>query len=225
MCAPVSPPVVVVFVNSMLGCSCDSVTTITLAMVITVMAPGTHHQLPRDEPWASGTADRFREGPARSRPRARAIQPRATGCEPARSKVTLEPRSFGHIGLTLPARSPPEGSGHGRNEARCVRENSSQGGQALSGPANQRAASKRRAPEERSPDAAGLYTGRKTTGGSADVGRQPGADDRAACARRPGAAYAGAHRSPIEVVRHTETEGGSHDPPRGLPPSLYPPSR
>ena len=29
------------------GCSCDSVTTMTLAMVITVMAPGTHHQLPR----------------------------------------------------------------------------------------------------------------------------------------------------------------------------------
>ena len=47
MCAPVSPPVVVVFVSSMLGCSCDSVTTITLAMVITVMAPGTHHQLAR----------------------------------------------------------------------------------------------------------------------------------------------------------------------------------
>ena len=49
MCAPVSPPVVVVFVSSMLGCSCDSVTTMTLAIVITVMAPGTHHQLPRDE--------------------------------------------------------------------------------------------------------------------------------------------------------------------------------
>ena len=56
MCAPVSPPVVVVFVSSMLGCSCDSVTTITLAMVITVMAPGTHHQLPRDGAWASDTA-------------------------------------------------------------------------------------------------------------------------------------------------------------------------
>ena len=49
MCAPVSPPVVVVFVSSMPGWSCDSVTTMTLAIVITVMAPGTHHQLPRDE--------------------------------------------------------------------------------------------------------------------------------------------------------------------------------
>src|SRR5580693_8281669 len=48
MWAPVSPPVVVVFVNSMPGCSCESVTTMTLAIVITVMAPGTHHQVPRD---------------------------------------------------------------------------------------------------------------------------------------------------------------------------------
>ena len=49
MCAPVSPPVVVVFVSSMLGWSCDSVTTMTLAIVITVMAPGTHHQRPRSD--------------------------------------------------------------------------------------------------------------------------------------------------------------------------------
>ena len=49
MCAPVSPPVVVVFVSNMPGWSCESVTTMTLAIVITVMAPGTHHQLPRDE--------------------------------------------------------------------------------------------------------------------------------------------------------------------------------
>ena len=49
MCAPVSPPVVVVFVSSMPGWSCESVTTMTLAIVITVMAPGTHHQLPWDE--------------------------------------------------------------------------------------------------------------------------------------------------------------------------------
>ena len=56
MCAPVSPPVVVVFVSSMLGCSCDSVTTITLAIVMTVMAPGTHHQLPGRRPRTSGTA-------------------------------------------------------------------------------------------------------------------------------------------------------------------------
>jgi hypothetical protein len=49
MCAPVSPPVVVVFVKSMLGCSCERVTTITLRMVITVMAPGTHHQSLRED--------------------------------------------------------------------------------------------------------------------------------------------------------------------------------
>ncbi len=47
MCAPVSPPVVVVLVKSRLGWSCDSVTTITAAMVTKVMAPGTHHQAAR----------------------------------------------------------------------------------------------------------------------------------------------------------------------------------
>ena len=49
MWAPVSPPVVVVFVSSMCGSSCDKVTTMTLAIVMTVMAPGTHHHVPRDE--------------------------------------------------------------------------------------------------------------------------------------------------------------------------------
>ena len=55
MCAPVSPPVVVVSVNSIPGCSCEMVTTITLTMVTTVMAPGTHHQRER-EVVASGAA-------------------------------------------------------------------------------------------------------------------------------------------------------------------------
>ena len=116
MCAPVSPPVVVVFVSSMLGWSCDSVTTMTLAIVITVMAPGTHHQLPRDDGLG------FRREPERSRGEParghglgpaefRHVRPK---CEPARRKVSRGPRSFGHIRLTLPARSPPEGSGQRR---------------------------------------------------------------------------------------------------------------
>jgi hypothetical protein len=52
--APVSPPVVVVFEKSRLGWSCESVTTMTPAMVITVMAPGTHHQLVREDAGATG---------------------------------------------------------------------------------------------------------------------------------------------------------------------------
>ena len=114
MWAPVSPPVVVVVVSSMLGCSCDSVTTMTLAIVITVMAPGTHHQLPRDEVSASAATGAVSGEPPRSRPRARRIQARATEGEPARRKVSRGPRSFGHIRLTLSARSPPEGSGQRR---------------------------------------------------------------------------------------------------------------
>ena len=111
MCAPVSPPVVVVFVSSMPGCSCDSVTTMTLAIVITVMAPGTHHQLPRDEVWVgfwrAGSAiggSLLGHGPGPGH-----VQARATGCEPARRKVSLEPRSFGHIRLTLSARPSARG--------------------------------------------------------------------------------------------------------------------
>ena len=96
MWAPVSPPVVVVVVSSMLGCSCDSVTTMTLAIVITVMAPGTHHQLPRDEvsasaatgavsggasavtapgPPNSGTCDRRRASAAQGVPRTTVVRP------------------------------------------------------------------------------------------------------------------------------------------------------
>lgn len=29
----------------------------------------------------------------------------------------------------------------------------------------------------------------------------------------------------VEVVRHCEAKGGNHDPPRGLPPPVHPPSR
>ena len=46
MCAPVSPPVVVVLEKSRLGWSCQRVTAITAPMVRMVMAPGTHHRLP-----------------------------------------------------------------------------------------------------------------------------------------------------------------------------------
>src|SRR5215472_2347129 len=46
-CAPVSPPVVVVFVRRWLGWSCHSVMTMTAAMVMTVMVPGTHHHAAR----------------------------------------------------------------------------------------------------------------------------------------------------------------------------------
>src|SRR5580704_16384469 len=50
MCAPVSPPVVVVLLKSRFRWSCDTVTTMTLAIVMIVMAPGTHHQEARPEP-------------------------------------------------------------------------------------------------------------------------------------------------------------------------------
>ena len=60
MCAPVSPPVVVVLVSSMLGWSCESVTTITVAMVMTVMAPGTHHHPVRSVGAATGAGSRNR---------------------------------------------------------------------------------------------------------------------------------------------------------------------
>src|SRR5579859_5240911 len=47
ICAPVSPPVVVVSEKRWLGCSCHSVTMMTAAIVRTVIAPGTHHHAAR----------------------------------------------------------------------------------------------------------------------------------------------------------------------------------
>ncbi len=57
MCAPVSPPVVVVFERSRLGWSCHRVTAMTLPIVMMVIAPGTHHQAGRPERAKAGAGD------------------------------------------------------------------------------------------------------------------------------------------------------------------------
>src|SRR5579871_1084632 len=83
MCAPVSPPVVVVPLKRWLGWSCQSVTRMTTAIVTTVIAPGTHHRGARPpDNGGGGGASRTdtsgswvltmtERGPSRARRRAR----------------------------------------------------------------------------------------------------------------------------------------------------------
>jgi len=60
----------------------------------------------------------------------------------------------------------------------------------------------------------------------ADVGHQLGADGTGGLLRSPVQSLpAKSAVLRVEVVRHSEAEGGSHDPPRGHPPSVHPPSR
>ena len=116
MCAPVSPPVVVVFVKSKPRWSCEMVTTMTLAMVMTVMAPGTHHHWPRPDRRAradgaeDGASDSFDSSTLTIAPTV--PQPRARGrADPPGLGARRSPASSAHIRLNLSAPLPTLGSG------------------------------------------------------------------------------------------------------------------